>query len=174
MPVSPISNAQEWRAVVADREARACLRRIALTVLSDLDPSRVRAYRLTVEASRSLQRRQGARIAAIDSEVGCIVSLMERLPDSGEPKEFRRMMEERRNALLAERGEVVQALEKLPTMISGSERILREVEGQVANAAFLKGVIEEADSAEGGVPGVADQPRGPGDNGPPPDAARGV
>jgi hypothetical protein len=174
MSVSPLSNDQEGRGIVADKEARACLRRIALGTLADLNSSRVKAYRQTVEASKSLQKKQTARIGVIDSEVGCIVSLLERLPDSGESKEFRRMMEERRTALLRERGEVVQSLEKYPVLIGGSERLLREVEGHLANATFLMGVIEEADNAEGGVSGVADQPRGPGDNGAAPDAVRDV
>ena len=174
MPVSPLSNAQEWRGIVADKEARACLRRIALGTLADLPLSKVKVYRQTVEASKSLQKKQMVRIEVIDSEVGCIVSLLERLPDSGESKEFRRMMEERRIALLKERGEVIQSLEKYPPLIGGSERLLKEVEGQFANATFLMTVIEEADNAESGVPGVVDQPRGPGDHGAAPDAVRDV
>jgi hypothetical protein len=174
MPTLRLSNGQEWKGIVADKEARACLRKIVLSILSDLDPRRVAAYRITVEASRGVLRKKQGRVSAIDSEVGCIVSLLERLPDSGESKEFRRMMEEKRTALLKERGEVLIELEKVPMMIEGAERILREIEGQVANAEFLMKVIDEVDHAEGGVPGVADEPRGPCDNGPASDAPRNV
>lgn len=169
MVTIPIGNEEEWGSIASDPNIRACLRKIAMTILGDINPKTVDLYRQKVEAQRSFIARYKGRVVAIDSEIGCLDLLVDKLPMDGEGGAFRAMMVQRKTALMIEREETIEKAEKVPGEIESSERLLREVETQLANAGFLMAIVEKAEDAEGGIHRVADEPRGSGDNGGDPD-----
>jgi len=171
---TPIENEEVWKSIVADPEVRACLRRVAMSVLSEISPESIEIYRSQVETYHGLVPKYKARIDAIDSEIGCLDVLVEKLPLEGEGGAFRGMLVQKKAALMVEKEETIKKAEEVPGQAEPAERLLRTVEIQVANASFLMRVIEDAEDAEGGIHRVDDEPRGPGDHGPAPDSIREV
>lgn len=165
MSVSLIGNEEEWKEIVGDREVRACLRKMAIVVLQEIDQNKVALCQMAVNAKRGMAEKYRQRAQAIDSELGSISVLLDRLPLEGEAADFKRMMVEKKTALLMEAEEVMAAAKKVPDDVVRAKRLLMEVEGQLANAEFLMRVIEEVEDAEGGIHRVADEPRGSSDLG---------
>lgn len=160
-----IENVEEWKGIAADSEVRACLRRVAMTILTDINPDTVDLYRRQMEAQRGLIFRYKSRIEAIDTEIGCLDVLVSRLPLEGEGGSFRGMMVQRKAALMIEREETARKAEKVPAEVASSERLLGEIEFQMATANFLMQIVENEEDAEGGVHRLSDEPRSPGDHG---------
>lgn len=165
MDRKPIENVEEWKAIASEAEVRACLRRVAMSILSGINLETVDLYRKQVEAQRGFIARYAARIEVIDSEIGCLDVLLDRLPTDGEGGKFRGMMDQRKVALTIEKEEVSRKAEKVPAEVASSERLLGEIEFQLATANFLMQIVENVEDAEGGVHRLADEPRSPGDHG---------
>jgi len=174
MATLPIENEDLWKTIAEDSEVRACLRRVALSILGDINPDTVELYRQQIEAQRSLIARYAKRIEEIDTEIGCLDVLVVKLPLEGEGGDFRAMMVQRKAALMIEKRETTLKAEKVPEQVASSERLLREVDLQVENANFLMRVVERLEDAEGGIHRVTDEPRGSGDHGSASDSVRDV
>ncbi len=169
-----MTDENSWRkAFEADPELGACIRKASSIILEEVTGERLRRAKDIADQVVLYFQERRDRLEDVIHELGCLEEILKRIVTfSGEGQLLKENLESRRNALMEERMEIEIRLrpEDLPARAEGCVKTYEEMKIQRENAEFFLEILDGGtDASAGGVPGIVDEPRSPGDNGASPD-----